>query len=152
MYMPKLNERGAVPILIIVAAVGVVAFIAISQTASFRDRIFSQLFSKPSSYAISEPIDSIRPRVSITSPLDGSTVTMGSTLNITASATDNVGVSKVEFYIGNRLVCTDTTSPYNCSSVVPTRAVTSYSTFVVARAYDAANNTGQHRIKLTAVK
>ena len=36
--------------------------------------------------------------------------------SISATAADNVRVSKVEFYVGTALVCTDTTSPYTCSS------------------------------------
>src|SRR5262249_49411890 len=49
--------------------------------------------------------DTTPPTVSITSPTNGATVSRGSTATITASATDNVKVSRVEFYINGALKC-----------------------------------------------
>ena len=54
--------------------------------------------------------DSIPPTVSITSPVGGATVS--GTVNIEALASDNVGVSRVEFYVDNVPMTTDTASPY----------------------------------------
>jgi subtilisin family serine protease len=84
------------------------------------------------------PVDSIPPVVNITFPLDGSTVARKSTVVITANATDNVGVTKVQFYINSQLVCSDTTTPYSCSWRVPAAAGKSYT--LMAKAYDAAYN------------
>lgn len=54
--MPKyLKERGsigAVPILILLAAVGLLGFLLISNTADFRDTLFNRLFPKPPSEAV----------------------------------------------------------------------------------------------------
>lgn len=47
----KLNQSGIAPILFLIAALGVIAFVLISSTAPFRDRLFSKLFPKPSSFA-----------------------------------------------------------------------------------------------------
>jgi hypothetical protein len=51
------------------------------------------------------------PSVSISSPANNSTVS--GTVAIQATASDDVGVSKVEFYMGSTLLGTDTTSPYS---------------------------------------
>jgi parallel beta-helix repeat protein len=51
------------------------------------------------------------PTVTITSPLDNSSFT--NSLNIEATASDDSGISKVEFYVDWNLQATVTTSPYN---------------------------------------
>ena len=56
--------------------------------------------------------DTQNPTVSITSPPSGSTYTSAQTVTISASASDNVGVTKVEFYKGATLRGTDTSAPY----------------------------------------
>jgi len=53
------------------------------------------------------------PSVSITNPLDGATVS--GLVSIEASATDDLGVVQVDFYVGTTLIETDTTSPYSVS-------------------------------------
>ncbi len=50
------------------------------------------------------------PTVSISSPSGGAVVS--GNVNIQASASDNVGISKVEFYIDDTLYSTDTSAPY----------------------------------------
>jgi len=53
------------------------------------------------------------PTVSLTAPANGATVT--GTISILATATDNVGVSRVEFYVDDVLIGSDTTSPYGAT-------------------------------------
>lgn len=53
------------------------------------------------------------PLVAITSPSDGDTVS--GTVEITADATDDVGVVQVAFYYGSTLIGNDTDSPYSVS-------------------------------------
>ncbi|MFH1958468.1 MAG: Ig-like domain-containing protein [bacterium] len=55
--------------------------------------------------------DNTPPDVSIINPADGA-ISSG-TVNISADATDNIGISKVEFYIDGDLKSTDSSSPYN---------------------------------------
>ncbi|TAL84802.1 MAG: carbohydrate-binding protein CenC [Rhodanobacter sp.] len=62
------------------------------------------------------------------------------TITLSASASDNVGVSKVEFYVDNVLKATDTTAPYQASLDSTTLADGSHS--LTARAYDVAGNIG----------
>ncbi|MFX0094623.1 MAG: Ig-like domain-containing protein, partial [Candidatus Hodarchaeota archaeon] len=89
--------------------------------------------------------DTTPPTVSITSPADGATV--GGTVTISASASDNVGVTKVEFYVDDVLKGTDTSSPYSYSW-----GTTAYSDGLhdlKAIAYDAADNTDTDIISVT---
>ena len=53
--------------------------------------------------------------MAISSPANGTTYTSAQTVSIDASATDAVGVTKVEFYDGATLKGTDTTAPYGYS-------------------------------------
>ncbi|HWS70484.1 MAG TPA: Ig-like domain-containing protein, partial [Thermoanaerobaculia bacterium] len=82
--------------------------------------------------------DTTAPTVSVTAPTAGSTVS--GTVSINASASDNVGVAKVEFYVDGALRSTDTTSPYSWSWNTTTFADSTHT--IVAKAYDAANNMG----------
>jgi len=82
--------------------------------------------------------DTILPVTSITSPLAGATVS--GTTSVTASASDNVGVTKVEFYLDGVLKSTDTTSPYSWSW--DTTTATNGSHTLTTKAYDAALNVG----------
>jgi sulfur relay (sulfurtransferase) DsrF/TusC family protein len=82
--------------------------------------------------------DTTPPTVSITAPVNGATVS--GTISVTASASDNVGVTKVEFYLDGVLQSTDTTSPYAWSWDTTTAGNASHT--LTAKAYDAANNIG----------
>jgi hypothetical protein len=53
--------------------------------------------------------------VSITSPANGASFTAPASITINANASDNVSVSKVDFYNGSTLLGTDTSSPYSFS-------------------------------------
>jgi poly(hydroxyalkanoate) depolymerase family esterase len=81
--------------------------------------------------------DAVPPTVSLSAPANGAT--LSGTVNVTATATDNVGIAKVEFSIDNTLVGTDTASPFAYSW--NTAAATNGAHTLVARAYDAAGNT-----------
>ncbi|TSC23657.1 S8 family serine peptidase [Corallococcus sp. Z5C101001] len=82
--------------------------------------------------------DTTPPTTSITSPAGGAT--LSGTASLSASATDNVGVSRVEFYAGTALLGTATASPYSISWNTTTVANGTYS--LTTKAYDAANNVG----------
>jgi PKD repeat protein len=62
------------------------------------------------------------------------------TITVSATAGDNVGVSKVEFYVDGTLKGTDTSSPYSMTLDSTTLSNASHS--LVAKAYDAAGNVG----------
>jgi len=79
------------------------------------------------------------PTTAISYPASNASVS--GTVAITASASDNVGVSSVGFYVNGVLQRTDTTTPYTCSWNTSSLAAGSYT--LTARAYDAAGNVGE---------
>lgn len=60
-----INQKGNVQVFVLVITVALVVFIFIAASASFKDRLFSQLFSKPSSYALSGPNPSPMAKLSL---------------------------------------------------------------------------------------
>ena len=78
------------------------------------------------------------PTVSFSSPAAGATVS--GTITVSGSATDNVGVSKVEFYDGTTLLATDTSSPYSFSWT--TRSAANGAHVLTLKAYDSSGNIG----------
>jgi hypothetical protein len=83
-------------------------------------------------------VDAVVPTVSLTAPTTGSTVSK--TVNVTATATDNIRVSKVEFYLNGVLIATDTTAPYSFTWDTTTAINGSYT--LAATAYDNGGNSG----------
>ncbi len=95
--------------------------------------------SSDGTFTTAAPPDTTPPTVSLTAPLDGSTVS-GSAVTVSASASDNVGVVGVQFKLdGASLGVEDTTSPYSISWDTTTTSNGSHVLTAVAR--DAAGNT-----------
>ena len=88
------------------------------------------------------PVDTRPPTTSITSPSNGATVS--GTITVTADASDNVGVTRVELYRDNVLIGTDTSSPYEFAWNTTTVANGGYG--LQTRAYDAAANVGSSSV------
>ena len=88
--------------------------------------------------------DQTPPTVSITSPANGSAVARNSTISITVSASDNRGVTKIEFTINSKWVATDTSAPYSYTWKAPNTRGKSYK--IQAKVYDAAGNVGSSSI------
>jgi hypothetical protein len=82
--------------------------------------------------------DTTPPTVNVTAPANGATVS--GTTTVTATASDNVGVTQVQFFIDGASIGTDTTSPYSASWDTTTVANGSHA--IKAVASDAATNTG----------
>lgn len=81
--------------------------------------------------------DTTKPVVTLTNPLNGARYARWTYFTATATASDNVGVTKVNFYFNGSLKCTDTTVPYSCQL----RMIRGTNIPVKATAYDAAGNT-----------
>jgi hypothetical protein len=92
------------------------------------------------------PSDTTAPTVTLTAPSEGTSVS--GSVNLAATATDNTGVSRVEFYDNTTLIATDTSSPYSVSW--DSTKVTNGSHLISARAYDAAGNVGSDSNTVTA--
>ena len=89
------------------------------------------------------PIDSTTtdktpPTVSISNPVDGSSVT--GTITVTAAASDNAGISKVELLVDNAVYSTTTSTP--TSFTLNTANYTNGSHTLTARATDTSGNIG----------
>jgi len=92
--------------------------------------------------------DTTAPTVSITNPADGATVARRTTVTITATASDNVGVTRVQFSVNGVVQCTDTSAPYSCNWNVPNTRNQTYQ--LQAQAFDAAGNVGSSIIQVTS--
>ena len=89
--------------------------------------------------------DSTPPKVSISSPLSGATV--AGTVAVTGTSTDNVGVTKVEFYVDGVLSASGTAASFSFSW--NSTAVVNGSHSLTAKAYDAAGNTASASVSVT---
>jgi hypothetical protein len=89
-------------------------------------------------FAVGPSSDTTKPTVSLTAPATGAT--LQGTVTVSASASDTVGVTKVEFYSGTTRIGTDTTAPYSISWNTTGVANGTYS--LSARAYDLSGNEG----------
>ena len=92
-----------------------------------------------SSVTVSVKNDTTAPKVSITSPKTNATVE--GTVTVKATASDNIGVKNVEFYVNGELQATDTASPWSFSW--NTASLTNGVYTLSAKAYDASGNVGQ---------
>jgi len=86
--------------------------------------------------------------VAVTSPNNGGNVPRNQKVTVSASATDTVTVTKVEFYVDNTLLGTATAAPYNYPWKVPAKPGASHT--IQAKAYDTRGNTAVQTISVTA--
>jgi len=120
---------------------GVALAAANNGTHSFTAKAFDAAGNSRTSTAVSVSVnipsaDTVKPTVSLAS--SATSVTTAGTLTLTATASDNVGVARVEFYDGTTLLASDTAAPYT-QAVSVTRANNGTHSFT-AKAFDAAGN------------
>jgi hypothetical protein len=93
--------------------------------------------------------DTEAPTVTLSAPAAGATFT--STLNLAAAASDNRGVSKVEFWFDGARVSRDTSAPY--AATFTAGRGTSYGVHTVSvRAFDAAGNARSTAVTVTRTR
>ncbi|MDO8537635.1 MAG: Ig-like domain-containing protein [archaeon] len=85
------------------------------------------------------------PVIAITSPTSGQSIS--GTVNITATASDNVGVTRVDFYLNNFFIGSDTTSPYSFSWITPDATMNGSHVFK-ATAFDARGNDASSQVNV----
>jgi thermitase len=90
-------------------------------------------------------LDTTPPTVSIASPLSSAVLT-GIT-NIQGTATDNVGVTKVEFYVDTQLLATGSSGSFLFIWETTTAANGSHT--LTVKAYDVANHVGQTAVTVS---
>lgn len=95
----------------------------------------------PGTYTIGDP----PPSVTITNPTSGETVS--GTINVIATATDNIGVNKVDFSIDGKLRSSDSTSPYEYSWDTTTETDVDHT--ITATAFDTNNNSAKDSVTVT---
>jgi hypothetical protein len=91
--------------------------------------------------------DRTPPTVALTAPAAGTSV--NGIVTVTATATDNLGVDSVEFFVGATLIATDATAPYSAKWVTDTLAPGSYT--LTAVAIDVGGNVKTSAARTVAV-
>ncbi|HEX8435936.1 Ig-like domain-containing protein [Archangium sp.] len=81
-------------------------------------------------------VDNAAPTVALTSPANGASLFLSTTVQ--ASASDNVGVTQVVFYDGTTVIGTDTTAPYSVSWNLLNVSKGTHT--LTAKAHDAVGN------------
>jgi arylsulfatase len=89
-------------------------------------------------------VDDTFPVTAITTPANNATVARNRTFTIVASASDNVRVTRVEFYVNGTRICTDTTPLYSCAWRVPNAWNASYQLY--SKAFDNTGNASQSAV------
>lgn len=102
--------------------------------------------------AISLPQDTVPPTVSISGVTNGQNIVANTTVTkaITATVTDNLTVSRVEFYLNGALVVSDNTSPFSFTWVASREFDGAHT--IVAKAYDQANNSASSAVTVNISK
>jgi len=100
------------------------------------------------------PSDTTPPTVTVTIPANGSVVSAA--IRPQATASDNVGIQRVEFALDTNPVITEATSPYclmgdtsGICNIWDTTSVVDGTHTLSAKAYDAAGNTTSHKVTFT---
>jgi poly(hydroxyalkanoate) depolymerase family esterase len=85
-----------------------------------------------------DDLDGVPPTATITAPANGASVS--GSVNVTANASDNIGIERVEFLLDGALLGTDASAPYGV--VWNSATATNGAHVLAARAVDLAGNTG----------
>lgn len=95
--------------------------------------------------------DGVSPAVSITDPLNGAT--KSGTMSLSATATDNVGVTRAEVSVDSQppqtITAPSPTTPFNISTSIDTLALSNGAHQITVRVYDAANNSASATVSIT---
>jgi hypothetical protein len=89
------------------------------------------------SFSTASSADITPPTVTLTAPADGSSVA-GTTVTLSANASDNAAVDHVDFLVNGSVVATDTSAPY--SYVWDSTSTPNGSATITARAVDTSTN------------
>jgi hypothetical protein len=104
--------------------------------------------SQPVTVTVSNLSDATAPTVVVTSPINNSTISGKGNVTISASASDDRAVTKIELFVdGSRIGICDTTN--TCSANWNVSQVSSGTHAISAVAYDAAINSGTATITVT---
>lgn len=118
------------------------SYYVVAQDAAGNSSPSSNMVSAATQATTQPTVDTASPLVSIGSPANGSTI--GRSVSVKASATDNIGVTKMEVYIDGSLKATSTSGSisYGWNS----RKARSGAHTITVKAYDAAGNASQSSV------
>jgi len=114
-------------------------------TTTINYRAFDNAGNSENNHALTVQVDSTVPTVSVTSPSAGATVA-GST-TISANASDNVGVARIDFLVDGNVVGSAASAPYNFTW--NSASVADGNHTVSARAADLAGNQATSTVTVT---
>ena len=118
---------------------GTIAPVTMNDTAPTNDRWNLAVIEVRAATAITPPTDTTAPTATLTTPASGAGVS--GTITVSATTSDNVGVTGVQFRVdGNVVGVPDTTAPYSVQWDTRTAANGLHS--ITAVAQDAAGNSG----------
>jgi hypothetical protein len=110
-------------------------------------RAFDGSGNAATSPSVTITVDHTLPSVTLTSPSNGAKVS--GTVTLAATASDNIGIARVEFSVGGTIRCSDASIPYTCPWTVPAGSGKSYD--LQAQAFDSAGNARSSAVvKVTA--
>lgn len=122
-------------------------------TATFPSDVDHRASSSAPAVITVEPevvTDVTPPVVQILSPPDGTAIKKGKTIKVVATATDDVGVTNVEFAADGVVMCQDVeTTAMSCAWSVPRNGSTGF--IVTVTAWDAAGNSAVQQISIRVV-
>lgn len=123
-----------------------VAYTVLPNASSTSPRIGTMTIAEQT-FTITEAGDSVAPTVTLTAPTSG---TVSNTIAVSATADDNVGVARVDFYRGSGvLIGTVTAPPYSVN--FDTATLGEASACFYAKAYDGAGNFSNSSTNCVAV-
>ncbi len=99
-------------------------------------KAFDSVGNVGTSAGVAVTVDNTAPTTAISAPAQSAM--LRGAVQVSATASDNLGVARVEFYAGETLIDTDATAPYAVSW--DTTAVADGSVTLTTRAYDVAGN------------
>ena len=89
-------------------------------------------------------IDTIAPVTAVTNPRNGSSISSSRSVSVTVASSDNIGVTRAEIYINDRLTASSTSGNFTFNWNTSKLARGTYA--LQSRAYDAAGNTASSAV------
>jgi hypothetical protein len=117
----------------------------LTATTTINYRAFDNAGNTENNHVLTVQVDSTVPIVSVTSPAAGATVSGSTTLSATAS--DNVGVARLDFLVDGNVVGSAASTPYNFTW--SSASVADGSHTISARATDLAGNQATSTVTVT---
>ena len=143
------NKNLIIALSVCAVVIGIIPVLAAMQSHQNLQEQAASHQPSPSLPPFSAPNDVTPPQLTITSPQGGTQLQGGSTVSLSAQASDNIAVSKVDFVVNGALLCSQTIAPYTCSWHVPSRPNTIY--VIVVRAYDLTGNLSSRSIAVKSI-